>query len=838
MAYWAKTYPDKTWRHLWMHGLDAAAAGQAWISGSSAITQSLTCTATTNAQIEILAFTLFFLFLHDIGKADTRFQFKSPELARLLRPHAKTPRLDVSHYDHGGGGLYWFKNDLSIEYDTDYRIKWMLAACSHHGNRVDPSQARPGNTIHPNDKEEDREYRNHLIEIATALFLEPSGLTLTDCRHAPPHTFSGFCSVCDWIGSNEVLFPALPENSTPVEYYAQRKQDAHQALISVGLIVEKRRKTGMSGIFPELTPRGIQTLVPRNASHAEGLHIIEAPTGSGKTEAALAFASYLLAEDKADSIIFALPTQATSNALLERLEKVAPLLFHDGVNVVLAHGKSRFSHRLKALIKAGAEFDSSDARIQCSQWIAQSRKRVFLGQIGICTIDQVLMSTLPVRHHFVRRFGIGRSILIIDEIHSYDSYMHGLLKYVLESQKDVCGNIILLSATLDSRRRKELIETWGGVGNDISETYPLVTRVHHGVVTSIDLEPEHFPEIRIVEVDTRTTSEAFPDKSILEDVIRRAYEGQYVAIVVNVVDHAQRVAKALKRTTLDISVDVFHSRFAFHNRDSIEQFVLKTYGKNRLSSTGRILVATQVVEQSLNLDFDYLVTQICPVDLLFQRIGRLHRYKHLHENDLAPNCLVLCPSEADYGVHACIYASPSLLWRTQRLLDVSKRIVFPNAYRQWIEAVYSDTQMGGEPDEIFANHGAWRDEQAGKRFAAQCLAVASTEFPDTDQNAAQLTRSGEMSLSILPHSCGRLLNEAATSLAELKRLGLHTQEVAHLCAIPAPASWGKWLHSVPLEKGFHLLPVVTQQDGQWTSELENGVILHYDPIFGLWREES
>lgn len=821
-----------------MHGLDVAAVGQAWISGSNAIVQSLICTATTNVQIEILAFTLFFLFLHDIGKADTRFQFKAPELARVLRPHAKTPRLDVSHYDHGGGGLYWFKNDLSIEYDTDDRIKWMLAACSHHGSRVDPSQARPGNTIHPTNKEEDRDYRNNLIEIANALFLKPNGLTLADCRHAPPHTFAGFCSVCDWIGSNEVLFPALPENSTPIKYYEQRKQDAHQALVSVGLIIEKRRTTGMNGMFPELTPRGVQTLDPGNASHAEGLHIIEAPTGSGKTEAALALASYLLAEDKADSIIFALPTQATSNALLERLEKVAPLLFHDGVNVVLAHGKSRFSHRLKALIKAGTGLDAHDARVQCSQWIAQSRKRVFLGQIGVCTIDQVLISTLPVRHHFVRRFGIGRSVLIIDEIHAYDSYMNGLLKYVLESQREVCGNAILLSATLDSRRRQELIRIWGGIEDDIAETYPLLTRVHHGVVTNLELKPEHFPEKRIVEVNTRITSEAFPDNFIVEDVLRRAYEGQCVAIVVNVVDHAQRVARALKRITPDIPVDIFHSRFAFHNRDTIEQFVLKTYGKNRNSVTGRILVATQVVEQSLNLDFDYLVTQICPVDLLFQRIGRLHRYKHLHENDLVPNCLVLCPSETDYGVHACIYASPSLLWRTQRLLEVSKRIVFPDAYRKWIEAVYSDARMKGEPDEIFANHGAWRDEQAGKRFAAQCLAVASTEFPDTDQNAAQLTRSGEMSLSILPHSGGRLLDKDGTPLAALKRLGMHTQEATHLCAIPVPASWGKWLHSVPLEKGFHLLPVVAQKDGQWASELENGVTLHYDPIFGLWREES
>lgn len=821
-----------------MHCLDVSAVGRAWLESSPALRTGLSQGAELPWR-KVQAWVLYFLFLHDFGKADTRFQFKAPELVHSIRPQASKPNSDVRQYDHGGGGLFWFKKDLSIDFDVDELAQWMLAACSHHGGRVDPSQIPPGRSIiHTNDMAADRGQRSALLGLGEKLFLQPEGLTLDDCRHEPPHMFAGFCSVCDWVGSNETFFQSLEGEWTPDEYFERRTETARSVLSQSGLVTGKTHKAGMAALYPGFSPRGVQTLSPDSAIQAEGLTIIEAPTGSGKTEAALSQASRLLAEDKADAIIVALPTQATANAMFERLEKIAPALFTDGANAVLAHGKARFSQRLKSLMHAGKSLEGEESRVQCSQWLAQSRKRIFLGQIGVCTIDQVLMSALPVRHHFVRRFGIGRSVLVIDEVHAYDSYMSGLLRYVLQAQREAGGSAILLSATLDSRRRRELIELWGAPGDNADAPYPLVTRVDAGRVERLELPRERLPEKRTVKVETRTTPEALPDLLMLEDLAAKAGQGQCVAIVVNVVDHAQRLARDLRGLSPGVPVDLFHSRFAFRDRDAIERAAIRDYGKDRTRGRGRILVATQVVEQSLDLDFDYLATQLCPADLLFQRLGRLHRHTHLHEGGPGPACLVLCPEEDDFGVHACIYKAPSLLWRTRRLLQSSERIVFPAAYREWIEPVYSDGRMEGEPDEVYASHGAWRDEQEGLRYAAQVMAVAAADFPDTDQNAARLTRADEMSLLILPYAGGRLLDDDGSRLAELKRLKLHHQEAAHLCAIPAPASWEKWLRGVDVEMGFHLLEVEASGEGRWTCATPSGSSLHYDPVYGLWKEDA
>jgi CRISPR-associated endonuclease/helicase Cas3 len=201
--------------------------------------------------------------------------------------------------------------------------------------------------------------------------------------------------------------------------------------------------------------------------------------GSGKTEAALAYASCLLAAGLAESVIFALPTQATANVMLARLEQVAGILFPEAANVVLAHGKRNYNphfNTLKQQAKHATAQGKESATVHCAEWLAQSRKRVFLGQVGVCTVDQVLLSVLPVKHAFVRSFGLGKSVLIVDEVHAYDSYMYGLLAEVLQRQREAGGSAILLSATLPYHQRQMLAQSWGG---DVEQTtdYPLITQI-------------------------------------------------------------------------------------------------------------------------------------------------------------------------------------------------------------------------------------------------------------------------------------------------------------------------------------------------------------------------
>ncbi|MBF0186920.1 MAG: CRISPR-associated helicase/endonuclease Cas3, partial [Magnetococcales bacterium] len=291
-------------------------------------------------------------------------------------------------------------NDLSVRAPW---IPWMQAIMGHHG------QLPEGYSGSPLDAEEaliraDHQARQTWLEASADLFLTPVGLGL---EHAPPpcpDMFAGFCSVCDWLGSDSSYFSA---NATPapLESYWQCVQPiAAQALRAHGLIRTPLKQGGMSHLYPGYTPRGVQHLVDERPVR-RGLTLIEAATGSGKTEAALAYASRLLAAGLAESVVFALPSQATANAMMARLESVAPMLFPGGdANLVLAHGLARFNVDFAA-IKArahGSVQGAEEAAVQCSQWLAQSRKRVFLGQIGVCTVDQVLLSVLPVRHHFVR----------------------------------------------------------------------------------------------------------------------------------------------------------------------------------------------------------------------------------------------------------------------------------------------------------------------------------------------------------------------------------------------------------------------------------------------------
>jgi CRISPR-associated endonuclease/helicase Cas3 len=171
--------------------------------------------------------------------------------------------------------------------------------------------------------------------------------------------------------------------------------------------------------------------------------------------------------------------------MLKRLESIASVLFPGGdANLVLAHGKARYNPdfiTLQEVVRPHTAQAHEEALVQCAEWLAQSRKRVFLGQIGVCTVDQVLISVLPVKHKFVRGFGIGKSVLIIDEVHAYDSYMYGLLAAVLEQQQTAGGSAILLSATLPYQQRQQLANTWQPKASlEMQAPYPLITHLGSG----------------------------------------------------------------------------------------------------------------------------------------------------------------------------------------------------------------------------------------------------------------------------------------------------------------------------------------------------------------------
>jgi CRISPR-associated endonuclease/helicase Cas3 len=514
---------------------------------------------------------------------------------------------------------------------------------------------------------------------------------------------AGFCSLCDWIGSNTSIFGYRVPRLSPAEYldWANSRLAQENPLPRLGLLTASLPYKGVASLLkPDEIPRGVQTKIEELPTGG-GLTIVEAPTGSEKTEAALAHTWRLLESGTAESIVFALPTQATANAILGRACAFAERAYGTA-NIVLAHGNRNLHSGFRQLVDAARPDNAQrqeEAGVQCASWLASSRKRVFLGQIGVCTIDQVLLSVLPVRHSFVRAFGLNRSVLIVDEVHAYDAYMNGLLSEVLRRQRATGGSAVLLSATLPSTVRRELFDAWGCTTDETAD-YPVVWTASADTAKALSLPRDAQPKKWTVDVELRNTAGAFPDADMLSRMIEVGKGGALVGVVMNTVDDAQRLTRQLRAAADEIPVDLFHARFRLCDRQEIERAVIERYGRNADRSRGRILVATQVIEQSLDLDFDWLVTQLCPVDLVFQRLGRLHRHGRSSRPSgfEQPICTVLAPLEPDYGLHALIYGDPRLLWRTEQLLASGDQIVFPAAYRDWIERVYGDEGWQTRPD--------------------------------------------------------------------------------------------------------------------------------------------
>lgn len=838
------------WHPLPYHMLDVAAVATAWWDACPALRGRFLAAFPNEQENRLRAWVLFFIALHDLGKADIRFQLKAPDaLAAAWRVILKgvdheIPQQEISSFDHGHAGIAW----AALEYQSwlgthEDAIKqpiwtrwdrWVAAVTGHHGDFPEPG-VEGLQVIEADDAliGHDRAARHALVAAFENLFLQPAGLSLQAlppfCSLPARSLLAGFCAACDWLGSNTDEFDYRAPDMPLADYLDERLThiESSHMLTRYGLRSPAQDYAGLSTLLGNgEAPRGVQTLIDALPA-TPGLTLIEAPTGSGKTEAALAHAWRLLAAGAADSIVFALPTQATANAMFERVAAFATKVYGHA-NVVLAHGKRDFNTGFQQLVERGqnrTRQGDEEASVQCAAWLASSRKRVFLGQIGVCTVDQVLLSVLPVRHKFVRGFGLNKSVLIVDEVHAYDAYMYGLLGEVLKNQHACGGSAVLLSATLSAPLRSKLLAAWGS--HAASETpdapYPALWHATGGPVTPLTVAEVHQPPRREVGIECLRLIDAFPDDDLLGRIVDAAKSGALVAIVVNLVDNAQRLARTLRELTREypgIEVDIFHARYRFADRQDKEAAALQHYKRDAPRTTGRILVATQVVEQSLDLDFDWLITQICPVDLLFQRLGRLHRHQREQRPPgfEIPRCTVLTVERDDYGVFELIYGNARVLWRTDVLLNRQGKLVFPEAYRDGIEQVYQHDDWDNEPERIACDFTKFSAEQIRREKDAQQLtSMTVSSFRDEDGRITSLTRDGETSLSVLPVTADGCLLDGKRIKAIAER---DLAEQLDLNVVPCPASWKKALSACRMETdgplaGLWQLLVTEVTPGVW-----------------------
>lgn len=662
-----------------------------------------------------------FVALHDIAKISAPFQGQ----ARQPRTEHERARLEsegfifgsnaVPSYRHEKLGAVFIQDVLpQLEIDIDPAIITVLrdAIGGHHGRFPTPIELIKARDYCLCDEPSMwAEMRISAYEVLREQ-LAPSRTGGTQLPRpinisAAAGALAGFIILCDWIGSDERWF----ELTAPVtvEWYRERSRErAHRAVIEVDLSDTRQPLVynGFSSIYPNRSPRPLQLAVdeiPEEFLRWPCLIIMEAPTGEGKTEAALALAHRMIADGPSDELYFALPTTATSNQMFSRVHSYLQITRVGHAPVKLIHGQSFLTEDdLRLSLQGDADTGQSDA---ASSWFAP-KKRALLAPFGVGTVDQVELATLNAKHYMLRLIGLAGKVVIIDEIHAYDTYMSTILEHVLCWMASLGSSVILLSATLPLSRHESLVRAFnrgvaapesGDAGlPDAQLPYPSLATYSNGAAHHL-FPPASQPQRSLT---LEFIADASPDCDAMR-LIELVRDGGAACRICNTVADAQRIFSAVERLApSSIRTLLLHSRFPLDERQRLEAEITRGYGPNsdRTEQDASIVVGTQVLEQSLDLDFDVMVTDMAPIDLLLQRAGRVWRHDRGPRNGRSRAMqYIQLPREDNgmprFGSWSLIY-DEFILWRTVIALesraDASGNIEIrlPADYRTLIQSIY------------------------------------------------------------------------------------------------------------------------------------------------------
>ncbi|RAH36341.1 CRISPR-associated helicase/endonuclease Cas3 [Halomonas sp. SL1] len=733
--YWGKAKPSDKGDNCHLlpyHSLDVAAVGWYLLAPEQPLTQRLSSQLNLSPD-ELRRLLVFLLGLHDLGKFARAFQGLAwPEGADLVSPIERLAYTE--RHDRLGALLWqscwlewWQDGTLGRARELPPRrerrqlaetLRALLAPMfGHHGQPVEAGNLCEerffGEDEHASDLEAARQFIadwSVLIELDWPL----DRLVSQEWREAfltVSWTVAGWATLSDWIGSNRDHFTYCQQEISLADYWPLALKRAEEALQESGFAQppEPVPYAGLGSWFggQSVTPTPLQGEAERLAlGDGPQLFILEDVTGAGKTEAACILAQRLLAAGHGEGLYFALPTMATSNAMYERLGHLHRRFYTEASqpSCVLAHGARELNDTfMKAVAAEQPEdwdyaADDMTATTRCNRWLADSRKKSMLADVGVGTIDQALMGLLPFRHQSLRLYGLARKVLIVDEVHAYDHYMQTLLNQLLAHHARQGGSAILLTATMPRGMREALTAAWRqGLAQELpalqDDAFPLLTQVGHDSVREAPLATR--PEVaREVGIDWLTSEE-----QALDAVMAAVEAGECVAWVRNTVDDAIRAYEQLSQRHPDPErCLLFHSRFAMVDRQRIESDVIERLGKASTSDQrrGQVLISTQVFQESLDCDVDLMISDLAPIDLLVQRAGRLQR--HVRGPRRAPVLSVLAPEWSDEpdaqwlknalpGTQA-VYRDTSLLWLTQRVLRELGTIRMPDQARSLIEGVY------------------------------------------------------------------------------------------------------------------------------------------------------
>lgn len=511
------------------------------------------------------------------------------------------------------------------------------------------------------------------------------------------HFIESIINISDWIASGEI-FESDKFCKDVLVYSSIADEKSKKCLSKIGILKDNTlpKTLTITDLDEKIkNPRPLQVIAKNLPQFIKNIRfvIIEAPTGEGKTEAAELLGAQ--AGEGKRGIAFALPTAATTDSIFKR---ISPVFKKFDADIVKTHSLSKLDDN--SFLSSAEDAD----------WLKPSRLNLLMKNI-VCTVDQVMMAVLPFRYSKLRLLGLIDKVLIIDEIHAYDAYMNTIIENLLMWAREYEIPVILLSATLPYKKKKSLIEAYAGKEYDIpkEDNYPLITVLDKD--KNLYFKNFKASDEREIEVEMKPILNDY--EAIWELISPVVSKGGNIAIVFNTVKEAQACFKAIKKKFENTMLLTALTKVKYKK----EKFEIceKLYGPKRETTNdakGSIVVATQVIEQSLNVDFDWVLTALCPIDLLIQRIGREHRFNFISRPDWLSKrkMTVLTMPEDTFNLSEIIYY-PYILNRTEEVLKTKEKIKIPDDTRTLIEYVYADVR----PEDITEwNKSQINDYQAYK----------------------------------------------------------------------------------------------------------------------------
>lgn len=777
-ALWAKS-GESQGHSLLAHMLDVAAVAETIVRRESPRTRSWAANAFGLSDEAAPRWLAAMCGLHDFGKAIPGFQAKWPDGKKAdetagLR-FVPSVSLNATRHDLASAAL--LRTELARHFPGSTWISAITQALgAHHGYFPRPHELQNAKPMR--EGSEWAEVRTQLLNAYLATLLPGEPPAIAEIALPAIAWLAGLASVADWIGSNQDWFPLGERAETLAGHHAKALELAGQALDDIGwpgfrpLFAEAAATDALIGRIlgrtaEPIAARPLQLAADRLLDNADGpvLMIVEAPMGEGKTELAFLAHLRLQAANGHRGLYVALPTQATGNAMFERalifLKNFAPDIRLD---IQLVHGGAMLDERIHQLRGVDASVDES---IASSAWFSQ-RKRPLLSPYGVGTIDQALFATLHVKHHFVRLWGLSNRVVVLDEIHAYDTYTSGLIEALLRWLKAMNCSVVLMSATLPAKRRAAFLQAWG-VDKEPDKAYPRVL-----LASNAGIQGEHIPCRPLAPITVIGIAE---DLDRLADAAMEGLSGGGCGVViVNTVQRAQALYSILKERGGDgVQLLLFHARYPADERGERETLVLDKFGRgdDAQRPTRALLIATQVVEQSLDIDFDFMITDLAPVDLLLQRAGRLHRHERQRPDSHATPRLIVAGlqrermPELKETAWGFVY-DPYVLYRTWAIAGAESVWQLPEDIDRLVQAVYANDPFAAEDreeylktlDQALGAHLALVQEQRRQAInvALDAEAELSNAYVTTPRANEEgegdglrvVTRLGEDSLTVVP----------------------------------------------------------------------------------------